>query len=190
MTSRWYSSISKSINLINKHLLLLDSKVLVPEWIRFLLWLREATDSPGDSAMVTLKLPSYISIMSKLPSSNYGHCLVDTTWFDEFIAHLGGGVGRVLSVFWCGACFGAGLRLRWCLGTGSPSPVSHTSSSRRRDNIDTGEASREARAAQKSLEERSHKWRSIFWLQCLIWLSFIDNNYMYCLSVSNCKDCT
>jgi len=87
---------------MNKHLLLLDSKALVLEWIRFLLWLRKATDSSRDSATVTLELPSYISIISKLPSLNYGHCLVDTTWFDEFIAHLGGGVGCVLSVFWCG----------------------------------------------------------------------------------------
>jgi hypothetical protein len=47
----------------------------------------------------------------KVPSLNCGHCLVNPNRFGVDIAHFVV-VGRTrLSVFWCGACFGAGVRL-------------------------------------------------------------------------------
>jgi hypothetical protein len=54
---------------------------------------------------------SYIGVMYELPSLNCGHCLVDTKCFGINIAHFIV-VGKTRSsVFWCGACFGAGIRL-------------------------------------------------------------------------------
>jgi hypothetical protein len=49
--------------------------------------------------------------MDKLPSLNYGHCLVNLNRFGVDIAHFVVVDVRVLSVFWYGACFGAGVRL-------------------------------------------------------------------------------
>jgi len=43
---------------------------------------------------------------------NYGHCLIDIKYFGINIAYFIM-VGKTRSsVFWCGACFGAGIRLR------------------------------------------------------------------------------
>jgi hypothetical protein len=54
---------------------------------------------------------SCIGVMYELPSLNCGHCLVDTKCFGVDIAHFVVVGETRSSVFWCGACFGAGLRL-------------------------------------------------------------------------------
>jgi hypothetical protein len=47
----------------------------------------------------------------KVPSLNYGHCLVNTNRFGIDIAYFVVVSGTRLNVFWCGACFGAGVGL-------------------------------------------------------------------------------
>jgi hypothetical protein len=42
---------------------------------------------------------------------NYGHCLVNTNRFSIDIAYFMVGGRTRFSVLWCGACFGAGVRL-------------------------------------------------------------------------------
>jgi hypothetical protein len=65
---------------------------------------------------------SYIGVICELPSLNCSNCLVNTTRFGDFIAHLvvvvrtrhasfGAGTALVRELLWCGNCFGAGPRL-------------------------------------------------------------------------------
>jgi hypothetical protein len=52
-----------------------------------------------------------IAKVYKVPSLNCGHYLVNTNRFGVYIAHFVVVDGTRFSVLWCGACFGAGVRL-------------------------------------------------------------------------------
>ena len=104
-------SVRKVVNTLDKNLLLLNYKGLVPERVGFLFCLRETSYASRNSGARALILSGSISVINKLPSLNCGHCGVNQTRFDEFIAHFILVVIRVLRVLWCGACFGQGNRL-------------------------------------------------------------------------------
>jgi len=74
ITSRRYSLISKVINLINKNFFLLNSKTLVLEAIGFQSCLSEASNASGNGYLRVFIVPSCISVISELSSSNYINC--------------------------------------------------------------------------------------------------------------------
>src|SRR6266487_571578 len=110
MTGGGHSSVRKKINSINKNLLLLDGKTLVPERVGFLLCLSKTTHTSGHTSFRAFKVLSCIGVICELPSSNCSNCCVNTTRFGDFVAHL------VVVVRTRLACFGAGPALVRDLG--------------------------------------------------------------------------
>jgi hypothetical protein len=90
------------INLINKNLLLLNSKTLILERVSFLLRLSKASNILEERPTVTFILSSCISVIIKLSSLNCSNRVVNPLRFNEFIVHL------VVVVKRGDACFSTG----------------------------------------------------------------------------------
>jgi hypothetical protein len=112
MTSRGHCSVRKVINSINKNLLLLDSKALVPERVGLLLCLSKASNTSGHSSTRAFKVLSCIAIICKLPSLNCSNYGINSLRFEISIAYF------VVVLKRAEACFGAGRALvqdvLWC----------------------------------------------------------------------------
>ena len=105
ITSRGHLSIYKVVNSINKNLLLLNYKALVPEGVSFLFCLSKASNASRNSYTRAFVLLSCIGIICELSSLNRCNCGVNSSRFEVFIAHF---VLVVKSVL---ACFGGGRAL-------------------------------------------------------------------------------
>jgi hypothetical protein len=115
MTRGRYCPINKVINSLNKSLLLLNSKALVPERISVSPGLSEAANASRNSKTRAFEVVSCLSIITKLSSPDCINCLINTTRFVDS-SHVFGVFGNGgISVFLGGACFCTGLRLKRAL---------------------------------------------------------------------------
>jgi hypothetical protein len=74
MTSRRHGPISKVIDSINKNFFLLDGKALVLEGVGLLSGLSEASDASRHGCFGAFEVPSCISVIIELSSSNCINC--------------------------------------------------------------------------------------------------------------------
>jgi hypothetical protein len=79
MTRRGHCPIGKVIDSLNKSLLLLDGKALVPERVGVSPGLSKAPNASGNSRTRTFEVLSCLGVISELSSLDCSNCLVNTS---------------------------------------------------------------------------------------------------------------